>query len=115
MPFEFIDNTAPVDTAARQRIRRQAALGKNLGRKLSRPSRKQAARQPHPVISHIGSIQGQQDLDEDVDLQQIMKLPRSEDQIGNTLTQLNFKKIGPDGVVMNGKTSQAMPLSTCTE
>lgn len=39
MPFEFIDSTAPIDTQARQRIRRQAALGKNVGRKISRPSR----------------------------------------------------------------------------
>jgi len=38
MPFKFIDNTI-IDRQARKLIRSHAAKGKNLGRKLSRPSR----------------------------------------------------------------------------
>ncbi|KAH8689180.1 hypothetical protein BGW36DRAFT_433944 [Talaromyces proteolyticus] len=45
MPFEFIDNNHPlIDRAARKRIRSHAALGKNVGRKVMRPSRKSAQR-----------------------------------------------------------------------
>ncbi|KAF7558905.1 hypothetical protein G7046_g5263 [Stylonectria norvegica] len=39
MAFEFIDNST-IDRAARKRIRSHAATGKNLGRKIVRPSRK---------------------------------------------------------------------------
>lgn len=39
MPFKFIDNTI-IDCNARKLIRSHAATGKNVGRKLSRPSRK---------------------------------------------------------------------------
>ena len=40
MPFEFVDNNAAIDRAARKRIRRHVAMGRNVGRKLARPSRK---------------------------------------------------------------------------
>ncbi|KAL5340725.1 hypothetical protein BJX70DRAFT_396426 [Aspergillus crustosus] len=36
MPFEFIDNNAPIDRAARKRIRTRAAAGKNANRTLTR-------------------------------------------------------------------------------
>jgi hypothetical protein len=39
MPFEFVDNNATIDRASRRRIRSHVAKGKNLGRKLVRPSR----------------------------------------------------------------------------
>jgi hypothetical protein len=39
MPFEFIDNNATIDRASRRRIRSHVAKGKNVGRKLVRPSR----------------------------------------------------------------------------
>ena len=39
MTFKFIDNTT-IDGKARKLIRSHAAAGKNVGRKLSRPSRK---------------------------------------------------------------------------
>jgi hypothetical protein len=39
MPFEFIDNNAPIDRASRKRIRSHVAKGKNVGRKVVRPSR----------------------------------------------------------------------------
>lgn len=38
MAFEFVDNTA-IDRRARKLIRSHAAKGKNVGRKISRPSR----------------------------------------------------------------------------
>src|SRR5687767_2479969 len=101
MGFEFIDNNAPVDPAVRQRIRRQAALGKNLGRKLSRPSRKQATK-PQPVTSTAAPRRAAQQKDKVVEEEQVVRLPRPEYQVGNTLTQLRFRKIGPDAVVMNG-------------
>lgn len=41
MTFEFIDNNA-IDGATRKKIRSHAALGKNAGRRLVRPSRKTA-------------------------------------------------------------------------
>jgi hypothetical protein len=40
MPLEFIDNNATIDRAARRRIRRHVALGRNAGKTLVRPSRK---------------------------------------------------------------------------
>lgn len=118
MGFEFIDSTTPVDPAARQRIRRQAALGKNLGRKLNRPSRKQALR-PHPVATRAtidsSNNPDQQEQQEPkaqpsksdvVEVVEAVRLPAPDNQIGNTLTQLQFKKIGPDSLVMNGKLYQ---------
>jgi len=121
MGFEFIDSTAPVDPAARQRIRRQAALGKNLGRKLNRPSRKQALK-PHPVATRA-TIDSSEDSDQQeqqgqqqpkaqkaksdvVEVMEAVRLPAPDNQIGNTLTQLQFKKIGPDSLVMNGEFGQ---------
>ena len=44
MPFQFIDNTI-IDRKARKLIRSHAAKGKNIGRKLSRPSRQKIS--PH--------------------------------------------------------------------
>lgn len=43
MPFEFVDNNAAIDRAARRRIRSHVATGKNAGRTLVRPSRTKAA------------------------------------------------------------------------
>ena len=45
MPFEFVDNNAAIDHAARRRIRSHVATGKNAGRTLIRPSRTKAARE----------------------------------------------------------------------
>jgi hypothetical protein len=42
MPFEFVDNNAAIDRAARKRIRSHVALGRNAGKTLIRPSRKKA-------------------------------------------------------------------------
>lgn len=43
MPFEFINNnSSEINHAARKRIRSHAALGKNVGKKIARPSRKNA-------------------------------------------------------------------------
>jgi hypothetical protein len=42
MPFEFVDNSAPIGQVARKRIRRHVAVGKNAGKTLARPSRKKA-------------------------------------------------------------------------
>lgn len=39
MPFEFVDNNAPIDRVARRRIRSHVATGKNAGRTLVRQSR----------------------------------------------------------------------------
>lgn len=39
MPFEFVDNNAPIDRVARRRIRSHVATGKNAGRTHVRPSR----------------------------------------------------------------------------
>lgn len=104
MGFEFIDSTSPVDPAARQRIRRQAALGKNLGRKIHRPSRTQppkaTARHSSARISDVSPAL-RDPPEDDADVQEVV-LPPPDDQIGNTLTQLGFRKIGPDGLVMNG-------------
>lgn len=42
MPFEFINNNAAIDRAARKRIRSHVAMGRNAGKTLVRPSRKKA-------------------------------------------------------------------------
>jgi hypothetical protein len=42
MPFEFVDNNATIDRAARRRIRSHVATGKNVGRTIVRPSRMKA-------------------------------------------------------------------------
>ncbi|KAI5918725.1 hypothetical protein F4810DRAFT_704032 [Camillea tinctor] len=44
MPFEFINNNNPPNDATRKRIRSHAALGENKGKRISRPSRKDALR-----------------------------------------------------------------------
>lgn len=44
MPFEFIDNNTFPNDAARKIIRTHAALGRNKGKRLTRPSRKDASR-----------------------------------------------------------------------
>jgi hypothetical protein len=38
IPFEFVDNNAKIDRASRRRIRSHVAKGKNVGRKVVRPS-----------------------------------------------------------------------------
>ncbi|RHZ64512.1 hypothetical protein CDV55_106705 [Aspergillus turcosus] len=43
MSFEFIDNKLSIDPAARKQIRRHAAMGKNKGKTIARPSRKDAS------------------------------------------------------------------------
>lgn len=45
MSFQFVDNGAVCEPATRRRIRSQAALGKNLGKKIVRPSKKRAPEQ----------------------------------------------------------------------
>ena len=40
MPFQFIDNNSEIDPTARRRIRCHAATGKNVGRTILRPSKK---------------------------------------------------------------------------
>ncbi len=40
MKFQFVNNNGAVDGAARKQIRSHVAMGRNAGRKLSRPSRK---------------------------------------------------------------------------
>jgi hypothetical protein len=42
MPFEFVDNSAVIDRATRRRIRSHVAVGKNRGKLVVRPSRKEA-------------------------------------------------------------------------
>lgn len=44
MPFQFIDNNTILDNTKRKLIRSHAALGRNKGKRLSRPSRKSASR-----------------------------------------------------------------------
>jgi hypothetical protein len=44
MTFEFVDNNTAIDRAARRRIRSHVAMGRNAGKKLTRPSRKEAFR-----------------------------------------------------------------------
>ncbi|OBT63718.1 hypothetical protein VE03_06190 [Pseudogymnoascus sp. 23342-1-I1] len=56
MPFEFVDNNAAIDRAARRRIRSHVATGKNVGRTLVRPSRAKADAQevgPRPIAAII--------------------------------------------------------------
>jgi hypothetical protein len=43
MPFEFINSNDILDDTTRRRIRSHAALGRNKGKKVSRPSRKSAS------------------------------------------------------------------------
>ena len=42
MPFEFVDNNAVIDHAARRRIRSHVAKGKNVGKTIVRTSRQKA-------------------------------------------------------------------------
>jgi hypothetical protein len=43
MSFEFIDNKLTIDHVARKQIRRHAAMGKNKGKTIARPSRTDAS------------------------------------------------------------------------
>ncbi|KAK3293589.1 uncharacterized protein B0H64DRAFT_327211 [Chaetomium fimeti] len=42
MKFEFVDNSGAIDGTARKRIRSHVAIGRNAGKKISRPSKKKA-------------------------------------------------------------------------
>ncbi|KAJ0422776.1 hypothetical protein BJY00DRAFT_65680 [Aspergillus carlsbadensis] len=46
MPFEFIDNNAPIDRASRKRIRSRAATGKNANRTVTRSSKAHILKNP---------------------------------------------------------------------
>lgn len=43
MLFEFVDNSSPIGRVARKRIRSHVAVGKNAGKTVVRPSRKNAS------------------------------------------------------------------------
>jgi hypothetical protein len=58
MPFEFVNNNDTIDPASRRRIRSHVAKGKNVGRKLVRPSRIKAFErkaQGGTALDHIPS------------------------------------------------------------
>ena len=56
MPFEFINNTT-IDPKARKLIRSHAAKGKNVGRKLSRPSRQKIAPWRYKAIEITANLE----------------------------------------------------------
>jgi hypothetical protein len=98
MRFEFIDNNSLVDAAARQRVRKHAATGKNIGRKLSRPSKKRPGCAKPAVQSKVvmdnpllhqrlGNFDKPVDPDEDGGQSRFNKIER---QIGDGLKLIIF-------------------------
>lgn len=66
MKLQFIDNSGEIDDAAKKSIRRHAARGKNVGRKLSRHSRVRAAtqdtsEQSNPANNEISDVNSSSD------------------------------------------------------
>ncbi|KAF2812783.1 uncharacterized protein BDZ99DRAFT_555576 [Mytilinidion resinicola] len=89
MPFQFIDSNASADRATRRRIRSHAAMGKNVGRKIVRPSRIKAfERRPETskAVIHIPKIpEDTQDSEYIKDI-----VPGTPKLIGDWLSVLSF-------------------------
>lgn len=84
MPFEFVDNNAPIDRDARKKIRSHVAIGRNVGKTHSRPSRKEAFVLPTKTrISKAVQKIPHLDSDESIDL--VVEIER---QIGDGLSVL---------------------------
>jgi len=89
MPFEFVDNNAAIDHAARKRIRAHVALGKNAGKKLSRPSRKKAfGVKTSTTLIHIPKGVETTHAHDSESAEEV--LPEIEQQIGDGLSILSF-------------------------
>lgn len=58
MPYEFIYHNDVLNNAARKRIRSHAALGRNKGKKISRPSRKTASTTAATSFSILAKMEG---------------------------------------------------------
>ncbi|KAF2493962.1 hypothetical protein BU16DRAFT_562918 [Lophium mytilinum] len=94
MPFQFIDSNASIDRATRRRIRSHVAMGKNVGRKIVRPSRIKAfERRPETskAIIHIPKIsEHTYDLECTKDM-----VPGTPKLIGDWLSVLSFPEQPP--------------------
>jgi hypothetical protein len=89
MPFEFVDNNAAIDRAARRRIRSHVAMGRNAGKTLVRPSRKKAFRlrvQTATALTRIPKL-----VEDAHDFESNKKMvPEIERQVGDGLSVLSF-------------------------
>jgi hypothetical protein len=98
MPFEFVNNNASIDRSARKRIRSHAAIGKNAGKTILRPSRKGAF-----VLRAKPGTAKVEKAAPDVESEVVM--PKVERQIGDGLSVLCLPvpvTPGSKGIVQKG-------------
>lgn len=98
MPFEFVDNNATIDRAARRRIRSHVAMGKNAGKTIVRSSRKTAFRpgvKSATYYAHVPKVIEDARSAEDND----SVASDIERQIGDGLSVLSF----PDSLIRGSK------------
>jgi hypothetical protein len=96
MSFEFVDNNATIDRASRRRIRSHVAKGKNVGRKLMRPSRiKTFGRKAESATApkHVPNVEADNEDEEEEEAVLNLKISRYvvreiERQVGNGFSDL---------------------------
>lgn len=84
MPFQFVDNTASIDRDARKKIRSHVAIGRNAGKRHSRPSRKEAFVLPTKTTIQT-AVQSTPNLISDENVDEASEIER---QIGDELSVL---------------------------
>ncbi len=89
MTLEFVDNNnAVIDSATRRRIRRSAAMGKNAGKTLVRPSRKEARGLGFKLTTTL--VRNPEKIRQDSCDSENSKGLGIERQVGNTISVCSF-------------------------
>ena len=103
MPLEFIDNNSTIDRAARRRIRSHMAMGRNAGKTLVRPSRKNLGQE---IKNATGLIRIPKTIDDTCDSESNeYENNEIERQVGDGLSVLSIPKQrnpGSTGLVQKG-------------
>lgn len=112
MSFQFVDNNATINGAARRRIRSHVAMGRNAGKKIARPSRKEAFGQriktSTTLIRIPKVIEDIHDSESSGDI--LLRLGR---QVGDGLSVLSFPEqltAGSKGLVQKGMINYLQPI-----
>lgn len=109
MELKFIDNNGAIDETTRSLIRRQAARGTNLGRKVNRPSRARVLQhqsRPRPLFMSISENavcgivrkkKGEEEEEQDAQRELMRMSCRLEPLIGDSISVLSLPiQIAPE-------------------
>jgi len=89
MSFEFVDNNAGIGLSSRRRIRSHVAMGRNVGKKLVRPSRKKASAMRVKTAIDLVNISVPAESDHKLDSRRKTTF-WPERQVGDGLSVLSF-------------------------